>query len=66
MRKEFFVQVSTRPTTLSIPDLRAAVSGRVIAPVDADYDKARQVLPGDVDRRPAVIVRVADDKDSPT
>ncbi len=57
------MQVSTRPTTLSIPDLRAAVSGRVIAPEDPDYDQLRQVLPGDIDRRPAVIVRVADDKD---
>jgi FAD/FMN-containing dehydrogenase len=57
------VQVSDRPSTLSIPDLRAAVSGRVIAPDDPEYDTARQVLPGDIDRRPAVIVRVANDTD---
>jgi FAD/FMN-containing dehydrogenase len=62
VRKEHFVQVSDRPT-LSIPDLRAAVSGRVIAPGDAEYDKARQVLPGGIDRHPAVIVRVADARD---
>jgi FAD/FMN-containing dehydrogenase len=57
------VQVSDRPTSLSIPDLRAAVSGRVIAPDDAEYDAARQLFSGGFDRRPAVIVRVADDRD---
>jgi FAD/FMN-containing dehydrogenase len=57
------VQVSDRPSTHSIPDLRAAVSGRVIAPGDIEYEKVRQVMPGDIDRRPAVIVRVADDQD---
>jgi FAD/FMN-containing dehydrogenase len=49
--------------TLSIPDLRDAVHGRVIAPDDAEYDEARTVVSGAIDRRPAVIVRVADTSD---
>ncbi|MDQ2965175.1 MAG: FAD-binding oxidoreductase [Chloroflexota bacterium] len=48
---------------LSIPLLRAAVAGRVIAPEDPDYDAARRAFAGDVDRRPAAIVRVADATD---
>jgi hypothetical protein len=50
--------------TLSIPQLRAAVTGAVIAPGDAGYDKARTVFYGGFDRRPAVIVRVADAADA--
>jgi FAD/FMN-containing dehydrogenase len=58
------VQVSTSPLApLSIPDLRAAVTGRVIAPDDAEYDVARKVFVGGVDRHPAVIVKVADAAD---
>lgn len=48
---------------ISIPQLRAALNGRVIAPDDAEYDKARTVFPGGIDRRPAVIVRVANASD---
>ncbi|VVB64615.1 D-lactate dehydrogenase (acceptor) [uncultured archaeon] len=51
------------PTTLSIPHLRAILKGRVIAPYDAAYDEARAVFYGGIDRRPAVIVRVADETD---
>jgi FAD/FMN-containing dehydrogenase len=47
-------------TSLSIPQLRAALKGRVIAPEDAGYDEARSVFYGGIDRRPAVIIRVAD------
>ena len=49
--------------TLSIPELRSAVHGRLITPDDADYDAARTVAAGGIDRRPAVIVRVADAAD---
>jgi FAD/FMN-containing dehydrogenase len=58
------MQSTTSATaTLSIPRLRADVRGRVIAPDEAAYDAARRVFAGAVDRRPAVIVRVADAED---
>jgi FAD/FMN-containing dehydrogenase len=53
----------SQPTTISIPELPAALRGRVIAPDDAGYDEARTVFLGGIDRRPAVIVRVADATD---
>jgi FAD/FMN-containing dehydrogenase len=54
------MQTSTSGSAdLSIQDLRAALNGRVIAPGDADYDKARTVVTGGIDRRPVAIVRVA-------
>src|SRR5215207_182667 len=43
--------------------LRAALNGRVITPDDAGYDEARTVFPGGIDRRPALIVRVAEATD---
>jgi FAD/FMN-containing dehydrogenase len=48
------------PTTISVPQLRAALDGRVIAPGDPGYDQARTVFYGGFDRRPAVIIRPAD------
>jgi FAD/FMN-containing dehydrogenase len=51
------------PSSLSIPSLRAALSGRVIAPDDADYDQARTIFLGGFDRYPAVIVRPSDASD---
>jgi FAD/FMN-containing dehydrogenase len=53
----------SRPGTISIPLLRETLTGRVIAPEDADYDAARTVFAGDIDRRPQVIVRAADAND---
>lgn len=47
-------------STLSISDLRNSFRGEVIAPGDADYDKARSVMMGGIDKRPAVIIRPAD------
>jgi len=47
----------------AIADLRSAVRGRVIAPADADYDAARTIFYGGIDRRPGAIIRVADSDD---
>jgi FAD/FMN-containing dehydrogenase len=53
----------TQSATISIPQLGADLNGRVIAPDDAEYDAARTIFPGGIDRRPAVIVRPADATD---
>ena len=50
-------------STISIPKLRADVSGQVIGPADAGYDEARTPFYGGIDRRPAAIVRAADEMD---
>lgn len=64
VRKESPVQLSPSVrTSLSIPDLRASLKGGVITPDDAEYDAARTVFVGGVDRHPAVIVRVTDAAD---
>ncbi len=55
--------VQAAPTTISIPKLRKDFKDRVIAPGDPDYDKARTVFYGGVDRHPAVIIKVADAND---
>jgi FAD/FMN-containing dehydrogenase len=48
---------------LSTYALADKLKGRVITPDDADYDKARTVFYGAIDRRPAAIARVADADD---
>jgi FAD/FMN-containing dehydrogenase len=52
-----------RAADLDIPQLRAELSGEVIAPDDAGYDDARGVFFGGIDRRPALIARVASSDD---
>lgn len=47
----------------SVSQLRTVLNGRVIVPSDADYNQARTVFLGGVDKRPAVIVRVANATD---
>jgi hypothetical protein len=60
--KEFLVQSSPSrsATTVSIRQLRATLNGRVITPGDPDYDQARTVFDGGIDRHPAIIVKAAD------
>lgn len=48
------------PASISIPKLRSEFKDRVIAPGDPNYDKARTVFYGGVDKHPAVIIKVAD------
>jgi hypothetical protein len=51
-------------STISIPQLRPALNGRVITPDDAGYDQARTIFYGGFgQRRPAVIIRAADTSD---
>ena len=54
---------STVAAGIAIPELRAALNGRVLGPDDAGYDAARTVFYGGIDRRPAVIVQPADATD---
>jgi FAD/FMN-containing dehydrogenase len=49
--------------TMSIDELRDQVRGTVIGPDDPEYDAARTVFYGGIDRRPAAVVKVADDSD---
>ena len=54
------LQQESNPNTLSISQLRKDFKDRVIAPKDAEYDKARTLFYGGMDRHPAVIIRVKD------
>jgi FAD/FMN-containing dehydrogenase len=55
--------VATKSKTLSFDALKSGLAGRIIVPGDADYDAARQVMYGGVDKKPAVIVRTRDAAD---
>jgi FAD/FMN-containing dehydrogenase len=48
---------------LSSPQLADELKGRVVEPGHPDYDEARTVFYGDVDRRPSAIVKVANGDD---
>src|SRR5512139_1632267 len=46
-----------------IAQLRTILKGQIITPGDAQYDKARTVFSGGIDRHPTAIVRVANATD---
>jgi hypothetical protein len=48
---------STSTSSISIPELRDTFGGRVTAPGDPGYDRARKVFYGKWDRRPAAVIR---------
>jgi FAD/FMN-containing dehydrogenase len=57
------VHLSTSDTIIPIPELHDTLNGRVITPREPDYDQARTVFVGGIDRHPAVIVKAADASD---
>jgi FAD/FMN-containing dehydrogenase len=48
---------------LSIEELRPRFHGEVVGPHEDTYEDVRRVFPGNIDRRPAAIVQVADAED---
>ena len=56
-------RMSKLTAPISIQQVRSSVKGQVIGPDDAAYDEARRSFIGGIDRRPAVIVKVADPDD---
>ena len=50
-------------TVIPVDSIRTQIKGRVIKPIDPDYDDARTVFVGGIDRRPSLIVRPADASD---
>jgi FAD/FMN-containing dehydrogenase len=53
----------TTTATAPYENLAAALRGELIRPTDTDYDTARAVYNGMIDKRPAAIVRCADTAD---
>jgi hypothetical protein len=53
----------TNPITVSNPQLRASLNGRVITPEDAIRNAARTVFSGGINRCPPLIVRAKDATD---
>ena len=53
----------TSHASISIPTIRKDFKGQVIAQGDPEYDQARTVFYGGIDRHPAIIIKVADAND---
>lgn len=51
---------------MTFDTLQSQLTGKIILPSDPQYDQLRQVVPGGIDRKPAVIVRVANTQDVST
>ena len=54
------LQQEANSSALSTSQLRSMFNGDVIAPGDTDYDQARALFYGGMDRHPAVIIRIKD------
>lgn len=60
------VKLSGAETTIeraAVRDLRASLSGTLLAPGDEGYELARHIWNGMIDKRPALIARCADTRD---
>jgi FAD/FMN-containing dehydrogenase len=51
------------PDSASVDRLRKGFSGTILTPKDGDYDEARKIWNGMVDKRPAIIARCASTQD---
>lgn len=54
---------STDPSAVDVTALRTRLTGRVVAPQDAEYDTLRMIAMGGIDPRPAAIARPLTDAD---
>jgi FAD/FMN-containing dehydrogenase len=53
----------TKLSNAALVDLRESMMGEVITPGHVEYDAARKVWNGDIDRRPALVARCASTTD---
>ena len=51
------------PTAFKIEELKGKVTGQVLVPGDGEYDSARKIWNGMIDKKPAAIVRPANTQD---
>jgi FAD/FMN-containing dehydrogenase len=56
-------QTIAAPDETAVAHFQAELHGRLIRPADADYDEARRLYNGMIDKRPALITRCADAAD---